>query len=222
MTNSQFHSYAFLSVEKNIHSVKPNDLQAYKKAFLKRITKDENVITYMYATVGFKADTSILLWFHSDSPDHTQNLLNDLLHTKLGSHLTINYTLFGIMQDSVYRSKPTANNESLDDKLRLPYLVIYPFTKTKEWYALDLEKRKSLMGEHMKVGFQYTQIRQLLLYSFGVDDHEFVVSYETDSLADFQSLVMALRSTEARLYTKNDTPIFTCIYKPIEAALDFI
>ena len=68
-----------------------------------------------------------------------------------------------------------------------------------------------MMMEHVKVGRKYGNIKQLLAYSFGIDDQEFIVAYETDDLIEFQDLVMELRETEARRYTLRDTPIITAI-----------
>ena len=48
-------------------------------------------------------------------------------------------------------------------------------------------------------------------YSFGIDDQEFVVAFETDHPEDFLDLVMELRETKSSLFTLRDTPIFTCI-----------
>lgn len=87
---------------------------------------------------------------------------------------------------------------------------------------LDFEKRRKLMGGHVSIGKKYPQIEQVLLYSYGLDDQEFIVSYETDDLSLFQSLVMELRSDKVREYTLRDTPVFTCIYKTPEQVLDFL
>jgi chlorite dismutase len=57
-------------------------------------------------------------------------------------------------------------------------------------------------------------------YSFGLDDQDFVVAFETDSPADFLDLVMKLRETESSKYTHRDTPIFTCVQMPMEQVLD--
>ena len=57
-------------------------------------------------------------------------------------------------------------------------------------------------------------------YSFGLDDQEFVVGFETDEPSDFLDLVMELRSVEGSLYTLRDTPIFTCIRGSIDETLD--
>ena len=78
------------------------------------------------------------------------------------------------------------------------------------------------MGEHIKVGRAYPNISQILLYSTGLGDQEFIVGYETESLAEFQDLVTDLRSTEARRHTLQDTPIFTCVHRSPERILDLL
>ena len=49
------------------------------------------------------------------------------------------------------------------------------------------------MNEHMRVGRGYPSVRQALAYSFGLDDQDFIVAYETDDLAAFGDLVRELR-----------------------------
>lgn len=95
---------------------------------------------------------------------------------------------------------------------RPPYLIIYPFSKTAEWYMMASEARQGMMNEHIRIGKQYQDITQLLLYSFGLQDQEFNVVYETDDLTLFSRLVHELRTTEARRFTANDTPIHTALY----------
>jgi hypothetical protein len=47
------------------------------------------------------------------------------------------------------------------------------------------------MQEHIAVGREYPQIDLNTSYSFGLDDQEFVVAFETDEPADFLDLVPA-------------------------------
>ncbi len=96
---------------------------------------------------------------------------------------------------------------------------MYPFSKTTEWYLMSKEARQGMMNEHMRVGHEYAKVRQVLLYTTGLDDQEFVVAYETDDLFSYQSLLIALRSTEARRYTLKDQPIFTAIYRSMHEVL---
>ena len=99
------------------------------------------------------------------------------------------------------------------------YLFVYPFVKTREWYTMPGELRWRIMQEHIKVGREYPSIDLNTSYSFGLDDQEFVVAFETDNPADFLDLVQRLRTTEASAYTKRDTPTFTCISCSVERAL---
>jgi len=216
MKDTTFHSYTFFQLNNSFRRMTSIKKNAYIKEFVQLVESNKKVVVYAYSLVGLKSDCDILLWLHASSIEEIQLLIVQILAIKMGEYLSLSHTLLGMTRGSQYNSKPVANNEELDGILRLPYLIVYPFTKTKEWYLLSKEKRMELMRGHMKVGFQYKHIRQLLLYSFGIDDPEFIVSYETDSLSDFQSLVMAMRETEVRLYTQNDTPIFTCVYKPAD------
>ncbi len=125
-------------------------------------------------------------------------------------------SLWGFTRPSQYsraRSKQEIDPFSDDRK---PYLIIYPFSKTIEWYLMSREARQGMMNEHIRIGKQYEDIRQLLLYSFGLQNQEFVVVYETDDLTRFSDLVNELRDTEARRYTLRDTPLHTAIYHPAE------
>jgi chlorite dismutase len=215
-----YHSYIFFSVHPSFRKMSQFDQKAQKKLFIKTLQKEKNVLTYTYATLGLKVDTAFLLWFQSDSVDAIQLFLNKLIHTKLGLYLMINHTLFGMARPTQYSAQSTGHQHT--ERKGGKYLIIYPFTKNKEWYQLDFETRRKLMGGHVAIGKKYPQIEQLLLYSFGVDDSEFIVSYEMNDLLPFQSLVMDLRTDKVRSYTQKDTPIFTCIYKSMDEIQDFI
>ena len=102
------------------------------------------------------------------------------------------------------------------------YLFVYPFVKTRAWYALSMEERQRMMSEHRTNGCKYPQIKLNTTYSFGLDDQEFVVAFEGDSTADFLDLVMELRDTEASMYTLRDTPTFAAINTTLAETLDSI
>ena len=213
-----YHVYIFFSVGSSFNKLSKSSKEKYKKAFIKDLQKEKKVISYTYATLGLTNNTTILLWLQADSVEAIQDHLNFLLHTSMGTHLTIAHTLFGMIRGSQYSSSRQADTRRKGGA----YLIIYPFSKTYAWYQLSFEQRKELMKGHIAVGRKYPQITQLLLYSYGLDDQEFIVSYETDDLADFQSLVIDLRSDKVRAYTLLDTPISTCIYKTPEEIVDYM
>src|SRR5436189_113775 len=81
------------------------------------------------------------------------------------------------------------------------------------------DERQRIMTEHIRMGREYPSIDLNTSYSFGLDDQEFVVAFETDDPADFLDLVQRLRTTESSSYTLRDTPVFTCIAASVERAL---
>jgi chlorite dismutase len=120
--------------------------------------------------------------------------------------------MWGFTRPSDYARGKSAQEIDPLEQTHKQYLVIYPFVKTAEWYKLSRDTRQGMMNEHIRTGHQYPQITQLLLYSTGLQDQEFVVVYETDDLPLFSKLVTDLRGSEARRFTERDTPIFTAIF----------
>lgn len=129
-------------------------------------------------------------------------------------------SLWGFTGRSTYSKARSTQEIDPFDQDRRRYLVAYPFVKTQAWYLMGRDARQGMMNEHIRLGKQYTEITQLLLYSFGLQDQEFVVVYEMDDLLQFSDLVYELRSTEARRYTQRDTPLKTAVHRTPQALLD--
>jgi chlorite dismutase len=127
--------------------------------------------------------------------------------------------LWGFTRPSQYTKNRSAQEIDPFEAARKPYLVIYPFSKTADWYLLSQESRQGMMNGHIKIGKQFPEISQLLLYSFGLQDQEFIVVYEMDDLSHFSDLVYTLRDTDARRYTLRDTPLYAALYHPAEKTL---
>lgn len=125
-------------------------------------------------------------------------------------------TLWGLTRPSPYTKRRSSRTIDPIDGARHPALVIYPFSKTTEWHLLAPARRQELMGEHIRVGREFPEVHQLLLYSYGLQDQEFVVVYEMDDLRRFSELVETLRATEVRRYTLRDTPVWTALHVPAD------
>jgi chlorite dismutase len=190
-----------------------------RREFVATIAAANGITSYAYSTLGLKASAELLLWQKALAPEPLQDLLSALLQTGMGQYLDVSYTLFGLTRPSIYTRRRTVQEQAIDVPDRLKYLVVYPFAKSDSWYLMSREARQGMMNEHIRIGHEFTDVRQLLVYATGLDDQEFVVAYETDDLARHQQLVMDLRATEGRRYTVRDTPIFTAIHRPLDAAL---
>jgi chlorite dismutase len=181
--------------------------------FFSAVEGGEAVTTFTYSMVGLKPGIDVLLWRLGSGLDALEESAAAALRSGMGTWLEVRQSFVGVIQPSQYVKKPTPQEQSLFSGERSRYLIVYPFTKSTEWYLLDKETRQSVMNEHMKVGHGYPQVRQLLAYSFGLDDQDFLVAYETDDLVAFSELVRSLRSTESRRSTMRDTPILTGIHR---------
>ena len=173
------------------------------------------VRTFTYTTIGLQPGTDLLLWSLAPSLEAIEERAAAVLRSGLGAWCAVSESFLGIIQPSQYVKKPTPQEQSLFSGERSRYLVVYPFTKSAGWYLLDREARQKVMNEHMKVGHAYPRVRQLLANSFGVDDMDFLVAYETDDLAEFGNLVRELRGTESRRSTVRDTPILTGVHRDL-------
>jgi len=190
--------------------------------FAEAVQSAPDITTHAYTMTGLKAGTDLLLWRHGPDLAELQEAASKLQHTSLGRYLEIAHSYIGLVRHSTYVRRQTPQEQAVLAQDRSPYLVMYPFTKTHDWYQLSQATRQGMMNEHIKVGHEYAHIRQILVHSTGLDDQEFVVAYETDNLPDFQSLVIALRTTDGRPYTLSDTPIFTCVHRPLREALELL
>jgi chlorite dismutase len=176
---------------------------------------ERTLMQHAYSTIGLRADGDLLLWRMAESIEALEESAADLLTSGIGRWLTPAISLLGLTRPSQYVKRPTTQEQSLFSGDRSHYLVVYPFTKSTEWYLAPPDERQAVMRDHMKIGHAYPQVRQLLAYSFGLDDQDFVVAYETDELVAFQDLVRELRSSESRRATVRDTPIITGIHRPL-------
>lgn len=179
------------------------------------VTARSDVTTFSYSMIGLQAGADLLLWSLASSLDALEEKAAAVLRSGMGAWLTVQESFLGIIQPSQYVKRPTLQEQSLFSGDRSRYLVVYPFTKSSDWYLLGREARQGIMNEHMRIGHDYPEIRQLLANSFGVDDMDFLVAYETDDLPRFGDLVRALRGTDSRRSTVRDTPILTGVHRPI-------
>lgn len=172
-----------------------------------------------YSIVGMRGDADLLLWQIGESLDDVQRLASAINATSMGRYLTMPYSYLAMTRPSVYVSRSEGRERLELQPTDSRYLFVYPFVKTREWYQLPLAERQKMMDEHIRIGRKYPSVKLNTTYSFGLDDQEFVVSFETDEPADFLDLVMELREAKTSLYTLRDTPIFTCIAMGIRETL---
>jgi chlorite dismutase len=221
----QYVRYLFLKVDPAWRGLRAERQQEAKRAFERAVTAfADRMLIRAYSTVGTRGDADLLLWQVSPNLENFQQLASAIYGTPLGPYLRTPYAYLAMTKRSIYEIpgelESGTNRHLTIEPGPATYLFIYPFVKTRAWYGLPFEQRQALMDQHIVVGRKYPSVKLNTTYSFGLDDQEFVVAFETDEPGDFLDLVMALRETGASAYTERDVPIFTCIATTLRGALD--
>ena len=215
--------YAFYRLDPAWRRLAPERQEAAKREFADTIESFQGqLLLRPYGLVGIRGDCDFLLWQVAESLDALVALQTALNRTDLGAYLTSPYSYLAMTRKSIYEFPEDSNEESRlvirpsDSR----YLFVYPFIKTRAWYALPKPERQRMMDEHVRVGRKYPAIKLNTTYSYGLDDQEFVVAFEGDSPGEFLDLVMELRESEASSYTLRDTPTLTCVQMALWDLLD--
>ena len=195
----------------------------------------QDMMIYSYALVGTRGDADFLLWQACKALDQLHDLAGALNQTGLGAYLTLGHSYFAMTKRSIYLNRyeeeyiATYGGEEVLDTARVAlnpqgskYLFVYPMAKIRDWYKLPHEDRQRMMDEHIRVGHQWPDVKLNTTYSYGLDDQEFVVAFESDHPGRFLDLLMALRVTEASAYTLFDTPAFTGLARSMRQTLDSV
>ena len=221
----QFVNFSYHKVDPAWRRLPQDEREAGKQEFVRAIEEfTGKIILVPYTTVGIRGDCDFLLWRISYELELFQEQMTKILSTGLGKYLTTPYSYLSMTKRSVYvDSHVHEGQDSRRLKItpgRSKYIFVYPFEKTRDWYLLTKAARQGMMDEHIEIGHKYPSVKLNTTYSFGLDDQEFVVAFETDHPEDFLDLVMHLREAEGSRYTKRDIPIFTCIMKSLKEMVD--
>ena len=168
-----------------------------------------------FSLVGTRGDADLMLLSQAQNLERIHEFHVVLAQSGLMKWCSIPYSYLAMTKPSEYSDESRLEVRQGHSK----YLFVYPFVKTRAWYALPADERWRIMQEHIRVGREYPSVDLNTSYSFGLDDQEFVVAFETDNPADFLDLVQRLRTTESSSFTLRDTPTFTCVACSVQRAL---
>jgi chlorite dismutase len=219
----QFVRFAFYKAEPAWRQLPGPEREAGKAQFAAVVDEAaDGIMVRPYSTVASRGDVDFMLWEASDRLEALHELAARLSATGLGRYLSMAHSFLAMTRRSIYiQGHSHEGQERTQVRPRgSKYLFVYPFVKTRAWYRLDKAERQRMMEQHFAIGHRYPGVKINTTYSFGLDDKEFVLAFESDDAGAFLDLVMELRESEASQYTLRDTPSFTCLAMPIREALD--
>jgi chlorite dismutase len=220
---AQYVNYVFFKLDPLWRRLPDEERERGKKEFLEAAEKHGGgMLLRSFSLMGLRSDADFMLWRIGYDLDAFEAMQSALMKTGLGKYLEVTYAYFGLARRSIYVGEHTPGWENR--RYIVPgegeYIFVYPFVKTREWYRLPLEDRQRMMNEHMQIGRKHYPVKNNTAYCFGIDDYEFILSFEAESPEKFQDLMMELRESEASSYTELDTPIFTCRRRALPEVLD--
>src|ERR671926_527531 len=207
----QYVTFTFYKARPEWRQLADGDKQRCREEFVKTVDEfRSSLLIHSYSTIGLRTNVDFMIWRIGYELDPIQEMTARLNKTEMAKR-------------SMYIDKD--NPDHVEDRLHIvpgksQYLFVYPFVKTREWYSRPAEQRQEMMDEHIRIGMKYRSVKLHTTYSFGLDDQEFVVAFETDEPSDFLDLVQELRETKASSYTLRDTPMFTCRQRTIGECLE--
>ena len=217
MPERHFVKYTFLKLDPAWRRLDP-ERRGQDKRELMAACEDfaDGHLLQAFSLMGTRGDVELMLLSEAENLERIHEFHVVLNQSGLMKWAEIPYSYLGMRKSSEYsdelRTKPRA--------FRGKYVFVYPFVKSRQWYALASEERWRIMQGHIAVGREYPGVDNHTTYSFGLDDQEFVVAFDTDDVGTFLDLVQRLRTTEASRFTVRDTPSFTCLAMSLERALN--
>ena len=171
-----------------------------------------------YSLVGTRGDCDLMVRAVAPTLDPIHELHVLLNQSGLMRWAEVAHSYLAMTKESIYSDEPMPLEPRPGSDAR--YLIVYPMWKKREWYLLSPEERMRIMRGHIETGRRYPGIEINTAYSYGLDDQEFVVSFNADDPGEFLDLVQELRGSESSAYTLRDIPIFTCVAMSVARALD--
>ncbi len=223
---NELYRFLTLAVSSEWRRLDADARQAQKREFVEALERC-GVVAHAYSLVGTRGDADLLLWLVGEDARALQRAEARLAATALWAFSTRPHSYLAARRKSQYLGEHVHAGSEHDrgtagpvgDK---PYVVVYPMTKKRSWYALPLNERTRIMAAHFETGHRFPDIRIHTGYSFGIDDHEFVVAFEAPDPRQFLTLVAELRETESSSYTERETPILVGEAMSCAEALDLI
>lgn len=220
----QFVNFTFYHARPEWRLLSAEQKQRCREEFVTTVDEFRSrLLIHSYSTVGLRTNVDFMIWRIGYELEPIQEMTARINQSEMGKYVEPTQSFLSMTKRSMYIDKD--NPEHVEDRLHIipgksQYLFVYPFVKTREWYSRPPEVRQEMMDEHIRIGTKYRSVKLHTTYSFGLDDQEFVVAFETDYPADFLDLVQELRETKASSYTLRDTPMFTCRQRTLTECLE--
>jgi peroxiredoxin len=165
------------------------------------------VVRGWYDVAGLRADADLMVWWHAPSSDTLQDAYHALRRSSLGQHLEPVWSQLALHRPAEFNKGHVP--AFLAGEEAQPYLCVYPFVRSYEWYLLPDAERRQMLAEHGMLARPYPDVRANTVSSFALGDYEWILAFEAAELHRIVDLMRALRAAEARRHTREEVPFYT-------------
>jgi hydrogen peroxide-dependent heme synthase len=161
----------------------------------------------VYDVAGLRADADLMVWWHAETSDELQDAYHRFRSTAFGRRLDPVWSQMAL-------HRPAEFNKShvpafLADEEVQPYICVYPFVRSYEWYLLEDDERRRLLAEHGKMARDYPDVRANTVSSFALGDYEWMLAFEAAEMYRIVELMRHLRGSETRRHVREEVPFYT-------------
>jgi peroxiredoxin len=176
-------------------------------ALIAKLAADDVVVRGTYDVSGLRADADLMIWWHAPTSDALQAAYNSFRRTALGGRMAPVWSQMAL-------HRPAEFNRShipafMAEEETHPYVCVYPFVRSYEWYLLPDEERRDMLREHGMQARDYPDVRANTVASFALGDYEWILAFEADELHRIVDLMRELRASRARRHVREEIPFYT-------------
>ena len=171
------------------------------------LAADDVVVRGTYDVSGLRADADLMIWWHAPTSDALQNAYHAFRRTALGALMAPVWSQLALHRPAEFNKSHTPAFMSEQDAH--PYLCVYPFVRSYEWYLLPEEERRDMLREHGMQARDYPDVRANTVASFALGDYEWILAFEADELHRIVDLMRELRASRARRHVREEVPFYT-------------
>ena len=176
-------------------------------ALIAQLAADDTIVRGTYDISGLRADADLMIWWHAPTSDALQVAYNAFRRTALGSRMAPVWSQMAL-------HRPAEFNRShipafMADEEVQPYVCVYPFVRSYDWYLLPDDERRAILKEHGMAARDYPDVRANTVASFALGDYEWILAFEAAELYRIVDLMRELRATEARRHVREEIPFYT-------------
>lgn len=219
----RFVNFLFLKVTPAFRTLQSNEKLVAKQEFLDAFERWQGKTTALsYSLVGLRADCDLLLWRIDPDLGVFQAMSERLLSIGIGKYLAPAYSFLASTRPPASHGKRLLIEPPGDAGMpgKLGFVFVHPLVRSRNWYNLPAAERQGILEDQARIRARFPGVKLHTAYSFGLDEQEFMMAFESDRPADFLELAAELRESGWGAYTLRDTPTFTCAAKPLGEILD--